>query len=186
MRTFFSEENIWKLCEFVRDNCPEELSNCHAVFISNPLKKVPVWYQRAARQLNGPVVWDYHVVLLYKSVNSDGKRTALIYDFDTTLDFPHDFSKYVQLSFGKQQRLKESDRQQFRVISAADYLERFASDRSHMLVNGKWQAEPPAYPPIVAKNGETHNLPDFISMDLKIGVGKVYSNVADFVAFVSL
>ena len=40
----------------------------------------------------------------------------------------------------------------FRVITAAEYIEYFASDRRHMLKpDGTWMAEPPEYPPIATK-----------------------------------
>ena len=32
---FFSEENVWKLCEYVKDHHPTELDHCYSVFISN-------------------------------------------------------------------------------------------------------------------------------------------------------
>lgn len=36
----------------------------------------------------------------------------------------------------------------FRIVKAAEYLQHFASDRSHMWKDGRWLAEPPLYPPI--------------------------------------
>jgi hypothetical protein len=37
----------------------------------------------------------------------------------------------------------------FRVIPALEFLQNFASDRSHMKkANGEWIKNPPAYPPI--------------------------------------
>lgn len=63
----------------------------------------------------------------------------------------------------------------FRIIPAEQYLEEFASDRSHMqLPDGSYQATPPDYPCIVAKNGRTMTLPHFWNMgDTEFCVGHV-------------
>ena len=39
----------------------------------------------------------------------------------------------------------------FRVIPAAEFLEKFASDRSHMVNTEGWIAPPPSYPCIQTK-----------------------------------
>ena len=61
--------------------------------------QVALWSQRAARAEGLPVVWDYHVFLVLRPLLStqhdmgDGENShtsSLIYDFDTTLDLPHD------------------------------------------------------------------------------------------------
>jgi len=61
--------------------------------------QVALWSQQAAREERLPIVWDYHVVLVLRPVFSgpgdvgDGqgiRRRSLIYDFDTTLNLPHD------------------------------------------------------------------------------------------------
>jgi hypothetical protein len=57
----YCEENSILLCEqLVSDNGwdPDQL---FVVFISNPLKQVPIWYQGASRTEDGLVIWDYHV-----------------------------------------------------------------------------------------------------------------------------
>lgn len=44
----------------------------------------------------------------------------------------------------------------FRVIPAAEFLQTFASDRSHMLTkDGQWMSPPPVYPPIKTEGIET-------------------------------
>lgn len=53
----------------------------------------------------------------------------------------------------------------FRVISANMYLQFFSSDRSHMSDSeGGWLQPPPAYPCIVAADGKTHTLPNYLNM----------------------
>ncbi|XP_029325301.1 protein N-terminal glutamine amidohydrolase isoform X3 [Mus caroli] len=52
----YCEENIWKLCEYIKTHNQYLLEECHAVFISNEKKMVPIWKQQA-RPENGPVIW---------------------------------------------------------------------------------------------------------------------------------
>lgn len=49
------------------------------------------------------------------------------------------------------------------MISAQQFLETFASDRSHMVKDGKWLKPPPAYP-CIATSKSTNNIKEFISM----------------------
>lgn len=49
------------------------------------------------------------------------------------------------------------------MISAEQFLGTFASDRSHMIKDGKWLKSPPAYP-CIATAKSTNNLKEFISM----------------------
>lgn len=45
----------------------------------------------------------------------------------------------------------------FRVIPAEEFLQTFASDRSHMLTpEGQWMSPPPIYPPIKTKGIDTN------------------------------
>lgn len=52
-----SEENVWKLCEQVKKQNPNELSKCYAVFVSNERRTVPLWRQKAGRGEDKLVVW---------------------------------------------------------------------------------------------------------------------------------
>jgi len=61
--------------------------------------QVALWNQRAAREKELPVIWDYHVVLVLRPLSfsqddmGDGGNShtgSWIYDFDTTLDLPYD------------------------------------------------------------------------------------------------
>ncbi|XP_019486929.1 PREDICTED: protein N-terminal glutamine amidohydrolase isoform X1 [Hipposideros armiger] len=88
------EENIWKLCEYIKNHNQYPLEECYAVFISNERKMIPIWKQQA-RPGDGPVIWDYHVVLLH--VSSGGE--SFIYDLDTVLPFPCAFDAYVEDAF---------------------------------------------------------------------------------------
>ncbi|XP_076864838.1 protein N-terminal glutamine amidohydrolase [Brachyhypopomus gauderio] len=171
----YCEENVWKLCEFVKaqETCP--MDEVYAVFISNERKTVPIWKQKSSSD-NEPVIWDYHVVLLH--CNQQGQ--SCIYDLDTVLAFPCAFDVYSREALQSDVHLKPGFRRKLRVIPAVTYLKKFASDRSHMKsASGVWRMPPPAYPCIQTTESKM-NLDDFISMDANIGCGEVYK-LSDFV-----
>ncbi|XP_024107387.1 protein N-terminal glutamine amidohydrolase isoform X2 [Pongo abelii] len=159
----YCEENIWKLCEYIKNHDQYPLEECYAVFISNERKMIPIWKQQA-RPGDGPVIWDYHVVLLH--VSSGGQ--SFIYDLDTVLPFPCLFDTYVEDAFKSDDDIHPQFRRKFRVIRADSYLKNFASDRSHMKdSSGNWREPPPPYPCIETGDSKM-NLNDFISMDPKM------------------
>nr|XP_054751440.1 protein N-terminal glutamine amidohydrolase-like [Lytechinus pictus] len=166
----FCEENIWKLCESVKKNFPNELSRTYAVFISNKERKVPLWMQKASGQGELPVVWDYHVILIHM----DASCGSQVYDMDTVLPFPIDFEEYVTVAVRSNDVLRQEYFRFFRVVPAQEFLDMFASDRSHMKKeNGEWRTPPPSHPCIVAKDGTTMNLDNFINMEKGTGHGEV-------------
>ncbi|XP_053210088.1 protein N-terminal glutamine amidohydrolase-like, partial [Panonychus citri] len=180
-----SEENVWKLCEWVRDNEPKLIDFCFAVFISNGSEKVPLWFQQAGDDdCQGFVIWDYHVILIYDDQVNGGdegtkdetnsKSTCFVYDLDTLLSFPVSLEEYVTSSIQEDETLRPEFHRWFRVIPAAQYLTSFASDRSRMKrEDGTWIKEPPPYPPIATINC-SDNLKTLISMDPEnCDIGKV-------------
>lgn len=106
-----------------------------------------------------------------------------MWDVDSSLPFPCPFIQYVSdavkpLSFGD-----SIYRRLFRVVHCPVFLRSFASDRSHMKdPMGNWIELPPKYEPIVAEDGNTNNLNEYISVsmddvgDLENMVNDVYSN----------
>jgi len=102
-------------------------------------------------------------------------------------------STYINLALPdtKELGLPKQFERYYRVIPAASYLDNFASDRSHMLVEGapneleggkvdtgifrecgigsgsvRYRSPPPAYPPIVSPaTGATNSLPQYIEME---------------------
>ena len=68
----FCEENVYQLLAGMD---PVLAARTNAVFISNAGRTVPIWQQRAGRSEDGLVVWDYHVILIYRP----DERT-LVYD----------------------------------------------------------------------------------------------------------
>nr|XP_034957346.1 protein N-terminal glutamine amidohydrolase-like [Zootoca vivipara] len=52
----YCEENVWKLCEYIRNQNLYPLEEFYAVFISNDRRTVPLWEQRAG-VVGQPVIW---------------------------------------------------------------------------------------------------------------------------------
>lgn len=151
---YYCEENIWQLCQ-------EEVFRPfekRAVLISNPTRTCALWNQRAAPLPEQPVIWDYHVILLFKSA-TDGWQ---VFDLDTTLPAPISVDLYLSNTFGNEP-LSEEFQSLFRVIDADEFVDKFSSDRSHMLTaDGQWQVPPPPWPAIVRNNKS--NLMELIDM----------------------
>lgn len=177
---YYCEENVWQLCQLVEKNCPQLLHHCFAVFISNDVKQVPLWCQKASK---GFVLWDYHVIMIIKQ---DDQQQSLVYDLDTTLTFPCSFQQYLNDGIRSESEFIEKFKRKFRVIGAKEFLATFASDRRHMLMpsGSDYQQPPPTYPPIKTSMSD-HNLDTFISMDSSKGVGQVM-DVSELTAFFSL
>ena len=145
----YCEENVWHLCHHP---APAEGAR-HVVFVSNASRACPLWAQRAAPAPGQPVVWDYHVLLVA------GGR---VWDLDSVLDFPAPLADYLAATFRPS---PPGFAPRFRVVAAADYLRRFASDRSHMRgPDGGWLAAPPPWPPIGAP-GEPSNVMRFVDVE---------------------
>ncbi|XP_051202408.1 protein N-terminal glutamine amidohydrolase [Lolium perenne] len=181
---YYCEENVYLLCkELIRSGFADPAgTDLYAVFISNAEKKVPLWYQKASPSDDGFVMWDYHVICI-QSRRNKGEVLDLVWDLDSTLPFPCPFLQYVSEAI---QALSFADsiyRRLFRVIHGPVFLRSFASDRSHMKdPTGNWIALPPKYEPIVAEDGNTNNLNEYIAMsmndvgDLESMVNDVHSN----------
>ncbi|EEE63584.1 hypothetical protein OsJ_18401 [Oryza sativa Japonica Group] len=181
---YYCEENVHLLCkELIRSGISDPAgTNLYAVFISNEEKKVPLWYQKASHSGDGFVLWDYHVICI-QSRRKNGEVLDLVWDLDSSLPFPCSFIQYVSdairpLSFGN-----STYRRLFRVIHAPVFLRSFASDRSHMKDHaGNWIQLPPKYESIVAEDGTTNNLNEYITMsmddvkDLESMADDVYSS----------
>ncbi|XP_070535631.1 protein N-terminal glutamine amidohydrolase-like [Ptychodera flava] len=165
----YCEENVWKLCEYIKASHAERLQQLFVIFVSNENRTVPLWKQRAAHSEEEPVVWDYHVFLIHYQ-NGDTK----VYDLDTVLSFPCKFSTYSVQTFQSNDVVRLQYHRKFRIIPSETFLERFASDRSHMVKNGVWLAPPPSYPCIQLEDSKM-NLDEFISMDPNVGYGEVVS-----------
>ncbi|KAJ7172626.1 N-terminal glutamine amidase-domain-containing protein [Mycena filopes] len=153
---FYCEENIYLLCEAFVAQQAEEVS---AIFISNQHKTVALWNQKLNDSV---VVWDYHVVLLLRS-----QTQRWIYDFDTALPFPCPLRDYLHHTFKKD--VPERYRSLFRIVPGSTFVEHFASDRSHMLIDAgpekRYRSPPPPYPAICGRAATVGNLMEsFVEM----------------------
>jgi hypothetical protein len=136
-QAFYCEENIWRLAQ--RGDVLVHRSE--VVFIANTAGEVACWYQRAA-PLHAPVCWDYHVVLAEAAPS--GWR---IWDLDTRLGLPCDADRWLDLTFQDPQRVPAQYHPRFRVVPSVEFVENFASDRSHMRSpSGRYRRPPPPWP----------------------------------------
>ncbi|EDV29694.1 uncharacterized protein TRIADDRAFT_52358 [Trichoplax adhaerens] len=207
---YYCEENVWKLCERIQQSSKAVIQEFYAVFISNDNKTVALWKQQASDKENGLIVWvvkaclasfaliiysigynnykhtcdaiichDYHVILIRKASN-----LVSVFDFDSQLQFPCTFYDYVTHGLRPDDELQKQFQRLFRVIPALDFLETFASDRSHMKTtkdSNTYLKAPPPYPPIFTKDCSM-NLPQFIKMELTSVPGQIlnYENFLHF------
>ncbi|CAH0551559.1 unnamed protein product [Brassicogethes aeneus] len=167
----YCEENVFKLAQDVASKHSGELHKCFVTFVSNPSRTVPLWRQKAGKDEDRLVIWDYHVIFLYQPE----PEKCLVYDLDSELPFPTYFHKYVTETFRTDQILKADYFRFFRVVPANEFLLEFASDRRHMKrPDGTWIKPPPNYPAITTPKNP-HNLEDFIQMEATKGPGQVFS-----------
>ncbi|KAF7304659.1 Nt-Gln-amidase domain-containing protein [Mycena kentingensis (nom. inval.)] len=159
----YCEENIWMLAEVFSRQEPQRRT--WAVFISNARRTVALWEQKLRERV---VIWDYHVVLMLEDV--DG--SWWIYDLDTRLPLPCPLDRYMRETF-RNSDVPPEFHSRFRVIPSKQYLDYFASDRSHMLRdNGEYAERPPEYAAIRGRKAESRmNLASFVSMEDGVGYG---------------
>lgn len=141
-QAFYCEENVWHLCRHPRLAGVER----HAVWIMATAGHCPLWRQRAERGGEEPIFWDYHVLVLARS-GEEG--VWQVWDLDTTADLPCPVDEYLRLTFPYAGRLPRGFEPRFRLVPGDDFVQLFASDRSHMKNHlGRWQEPPPPWPPI--------------------------------------
>ncbi|KAI8804355.1 N-terminal glutamine amidase-domain-containing protein [Cladochytrium replicatum] len=192
----YCEENTYRLLEKLRD-LKQGISG-YAVFVSNPSKSIPIWYQRAgirndAEESNEGdegseeprhlVVWDYHVFAVIKS-ETDG---CTVYDLDSTLEFPTSALQYYTKALHPIPKVKKQFGKYYRVVQMEMLFEHFASDRSHMQVDGGWISKPPPEPPIETSSTKM-NLMTYVDMENN-RVSNVYGtvmNASEFGDFLQL
>ncbi|EGN95453.1 hypothetical protein SERLA73DRAFT_186466, partial [Serpula lacrymans var. lacrymans S7.3] len=177
----YCEENIYLLAKYFLDQpSVKRRWDIFAIFISNATKMVALWNQRKAAFADVAVVWDYHVILAMRPrspfVSSAGDPAAQtwVYDYDTRLGIPCQWRDYVQGTFLDTPDVPVLYQSLFRVIPGEEFLDHFASDRSHMLsvhpgAEPCYFAEPPVYLPLrgskATERGVTNNLMSaFVSM----------------------
>lgn len=152
---FYCEENVWHLSRDPR--VPDGRRS--VVFVSNANRTVAMWGQRAAPAPRSPALWDYHVLLVVESAHG-----ALALDLDTLAGFPLPLERYLAATFPFGHRVDPRLWPRFRILEAAEWRRRFASDRSHMRRGDDWSEPPPPWPPIQAP-GQRMNLFEFVDTE---------------------
>ncbi|MCO5601791.1 hypothetical protein L7F22_055916 [Adiantum nelumboides] len=168
----YCEENVYMLCEKLAksDIAAHDASDLFVVFISNANKQIPIWCQKAGYpEEDGFVIWDYHVILIQTKRGAE----ALVWDLDTTLQFPETFSQYMTKAFRPSFNLSPAFQRLYRVVAGGVFLKYFASDRRHMkTAEGFWKMPPPPHDCICAVDGAIHNLEDYLDMSKETVVFK--------------
>ena len=136
---------------------------------------MPLWRQRAGRDEEKLVIWDYHVILIYKP-----DERCLVFDLDSDLPFPTYFHKYVTETFRTDAILNPEYHRFFRVVPAPLFLQTFASDRRHMKKpDGSWMKPPPPYPCIMPQRWlSIRNF--YLTMYTVLGVPTLRKITSDF------
>ncbi|MGK5093047.1 hypothetical protein WDW89_13650 [Deltaproteobacteria bacterium TL4] len=152
----FCEENIWRLGKsLLAEGIPGEALSVW--ILSNSRKQIPLYYQHPDRPLT-PVVWDYHVILIYTESSSQ----QWVLDFASQLPFPMPLSKYAESTFPLHKQLNPLYSLWIREIPIADYHRYLYSDRSHMIRrDGSCISPFPPQPPILG----TPDFPPIALMD---------------------
>ena len=171
---FYCEENVWMYLESLRDasDAGVELArDAFAVFISNAHGHVAFHHQANGEGFD-ILCWDYHVVALLRE-----RGKWFIHDFNCDLGSLLKKNDWLKKSFYPEP-LDEIFSPFFKLVSRSRFLERFVSDRSHMIGSDGHYTEPPPFWPLIGK-GEP-NLSRFADMN-DLTDGEVYS-LEDFSA----
>eukprot|EP00878_Enallax_costatus_P010428 GHUV01010886.1.p1 GENE.GHUV01010886.1~~GHUV01010886.1.p1 ORF type:complete len:269 (+),score=58.42 GHUV01010886.1:105-911(+) len=158
----YCEENVYKLLQsLIRSGVAADC--LFAVFISNSNETIPLWEQKASKQEDGLVVWDYHMIVL--EVRQQ-QPSVFVWDLDAQLSFPCSLQRYVEHALKADQVvLAPKYERWYRIVAAQAFLDNFACNRSHMkAADGSWLQPPPLYPCIVAADGCTDNLRHYRDM----------------------
>lgn len=171
---FFCEENVWQMCASgtgARDGFER-----YALFVTNAHRTVACWAQRPCQGPEIPVVWDYHVVLLQRQ-----EKSAEIHDPDCRAGTPIAALDWLAATFPIRAEVRADYQPVFRVVPAALFVEKFATNRSHMRgPDGQWlQPIPPWDPP----NAPDHNLDSWL--DLRPGGHGLVVDYDGLVAFIA-
>lgn len=137
---FYCEENVWQLVKAISD-FDSDFKGA-VLFFLNAGSFVAMKNQVAFE--SGSIgFWDYHVVLL-------DSQKQLVYDLDSRLGCPVSAKLYFAEAFPDQNDLVVEVRALVRSIPSQEYLNRFSSDRSHMVDSDGTAREPfPPWPAIV-------------------------------------
>ena len=141
-QSHFCEENAWWLAA---DAALAALRRT-VVVITNPGRSVAMWQQRAAAK--DPVIWDYHVVVVVEALDERGSTAGpMVLDHDCRAGAVLPLDEWLMASFPVEVAPQYAPR--FRLVAAADYVARLASDRRHMRNKDGEPVQPfPSWPAI--------------------------------------
>jgi glutamine amidase-like protein len=120
----FCEENIWKLVSALYTN--QLAKPIDVLFLLNKTNSIALFAQNSSN-INKAVIWDYHVILTAQ-LNSE----IVVFDFDSTCNFPVPVGKYFEQTFSSNQPLTDIYQAFIKPVSAAYFIKHFYSDRAHM------------------------------------------------------
>ncbi|CAI0438294.1 unnamed protein product [Linum tenue] len=174
---FYCEENIYFLCKKLCENgkANADGSDLFVVFISNEKKAVGFLSNVFTKFVL--LIWDNgHLAASFKKCHSmyvqrkrdgddDETSSTLVWDMDSSLPFPSPLDSYLSETTRPSFELFSDFQRFYRVVHAPVFLRGFASDRSHMKDSaGNWNAQPPAYEPVVAEDGTVNNLKEYMDI----------------------
>ncbi len=121
-----------------------------------------MWQQRSAEV--DPIVWDYHVVVVVEASTDEGTIGCAVLDHDCRTGSVLTAGEWLAASFPVEVPAAYEPR--FRLVDAAVFLDRFASDRSHMIDDQGTPLQPfPSWSPIIARDGTHNTLPALLDLD---------------------
>ncbi|BFZ62721.1 Protein N-terminal glutamine amidohydrolase [Saitoella coloradoensis] len=159
----FCEENVWHQCQKWKEDHPEDFDRKYAVFVLTASERTPMFNQKLCKESKA-MFWTHHVLSI-TCPEEGSDDPVMVWDQDTSLDFPCPFPKYCVETFKPTFNHDEALRRRYRVVPAQDYLDHFHSDRRHMKDDGgEYLSEPPEWEEIRGGNGE-HNLHNYLSYE---------------------
>ncbi|MCW8933075.1 MAG: protein N-terminal glutamine amidohydrolase [Gammaproteobacteria bacterium] len=179
----FCEENIWQLIlslsttsnvNQMANHLKIERDKMWVLIITNKKQKIALLNQQAA-SAEQPVIWDYHVILL-----AEINHQFFIFDFDTRLSFVTPLQDYLQKTLISLDKLPQEFIPSIRKIPAQSYLERFHSDRTHMLIQIE-KSQFPAWP--IINSGKEHciSLEDYLNIEQPLNDQSLLTQISSIV-----
>lgn len=140
--------------------------------------QIPLWQQETGDPNQDYLtIWDYHVIMMCRESSSSFSH-PLVYDLDSRLPFPCSFPRYWDQGIRSDSLICPEFVRNFRMVHAEEYLNVFASDRSHMRrPDGSWIKSPPQYPCIRTSTCD-NNLHLFIRMEntAEFSIGTIFDS----------
>ena len=144
-QAFWCEENVWHLAQQPETAGDERL----VLVLTGAEGEMACWQQKAGLD-GGPIAWDYHVVLATRGA---GWR---VWDLDCLVGCPLPAASWLASTFPHPELVPARFQPRFALFPAAEYVERFSSDRTHMRdAAGEWLKPPPPWDAISGRASAT-------------------------------